>query len=92
MEKGSYEAASVFGLLLNVLGLIIREEENNEQKKFHLNLLEWIKKNYLRLRADNLCTANLLLVDQVRYDDSNKRIIRTNANGNKQYLHLEELL
>lgn len=92
LEKGSYEAASVFGLLLNVLGLIIREEENNEQKKIHLNLLKWIKKNYLRLRADNLCAANLLLVHQVRYDDSNKRIIRTNANGNKQYLHLEELL
>jgi hypothetical protein len=92
-----YKLARILGLCLNVMGLKIGDKKGYGSEEFPLRktVLNWTKKNYLKLVEAQPEVAAACLAGGVTFDAKNDRLIKTYFKGlqleePKEYLELEK--
>ena len=93
----SSDNTRLLGLFMNIFGLerIGDSCMCKEWQAFKRLILFFVKKNYLKLRKENLEAADMCLVGRISFDDQNKRLVCTYSRWigqekNERYLDLSE--
>lgn len=74
----NFKGAKILGFCLNVMGLTIRQRDNDKDSlALQKAVLAWTKKNYVWLHGYNPRIAEECLVDGMTYDADNRRLVRT---------------
>jgi hypothetical protein len=97
MEKWpNYKGARILGLILNVQGLSIKRSTHHAQEyPLRKAVIEWTKRNYLRLVEANPDIAENVLSGGISFDAKKRRLVKTYAKGtqiepDREYLDLEK--
>jgi len=95
-EMPNYKSARILGYCLNVMGLELRKESGFEKESFPLHkvVLEWTKRNYMRLSSVQPDVAKSCILGSVSLDEENTQLVFTYRKGlsleaPKRYLKLD---
>jgi hypothetical protein len=93
----NYKSARILGLCLNVMGLKVGDKKGYASEEYPLRkaVLNWTRKNYLRLIEVQPEVAAACLAGRVTFDADNSRLVKTYIKGldreaPKEYLDLEK--
>lgn len=91
----NFKAARVLGICLNVMGLTKGKHSGygKEHAALKAAVLEWTRRNYLRLRAANVKIADACLIGSITFDAAHSRLVKTYLAGlrpepDREYLPL----
>ncbi len=84
MEKfPNFEGARILGFCLNIVAFDYNYDTRMDRSWIALGkaVTTWTRRNYLRLRAENLRVAEACMIGRVTFDAESNRIVKTYAQG-----------
>lgn len=84
MEKfPNFEGARILGFCLNIVAFDYNYDTRMDRSWLALGkaVTAWTRRNYLRLRAENLRVAEACMIGRVTFDAESNRIVKTYAQG-----------
>ena len=92
----NYKSAKILGFCLNVMGLKVGDKKGYGSQQYALRkaVLNWTRKNYLKLVAAQPEVADAVCMGRITFDAESSRLIATYFRGldleePKEYLDLE---
>jgi hypothetical protein len=74
----NFKGARILGFCINVMGFSVKPADpSRDMLALHKAVLAWTRANYAKLRAANSQVADACLVDAIKYDEQNSRLVRT---------------
>lgn len=82
-EIPNFEGARILGFCLNIVAFDYNYDTRMDRSWIALGkaVTAWTRRNYLRLRAENLRVAEACMIGRVTFDAESNRIVKTYAQG-----------
>jgi len=95
MEKyPNYRGARLLGFVLSIYGVSSRRHHVKNHHALKPVILNWVRRNYLRIRRDYPDVAQAVLIGSITYDEERRALVKTYTKGverepAREYLDLD---